>query len=456
MLPKAVLRPPPRGGAHRRLQAAQFTLRRCERWLHGEREELWEPLGGRLFHRRQPRDDAEDDGPSASQRRCCALAAEGELSRACSALVTPPLLRHDAAVVAKLQAKHPSATPARPALVPLGAPAQAAVPDITTEQVLEAIRRWSRGSAAGPTGLRGDHLREAVATAHSDEVLEQLAAVVRLLVRGDAPSELASHLAGATLHASPKGDDDVRPIAVGETLRRLASKCLGATVRQDAATLLCPLQVGVAIPLGAEAVVHTVRQWFGRRSGHVTDVLLKVDFSNAFNTVDRAALLREVRLRLPALAPWAEWCYCNHSRLLFQGNSISSEAGVQQGDPLGPLLFALALQPALQAAQASALEQRPSLFMAYLDDVCLAGDYRIVAATFARLAAAARQAGLQVNIGKCELIACGGADAAVDLRVFPQGMHYTTTGCFTLLHWPWSFLRGPHCQPTGQRGPAAA
>jgi hypothetical protein len=32
--------------------------------------------------------------------------------------------------------------------------------------------------------------------------------------------------------------------------------------------------------------------------------------------VDRAALLRETRLRLPGLSPWAEWCYGHHSRLL--------------------------------------------------------------------------------------------------------------------------------------------
>ena len=139
--------------------------------------------------------------------------------------------------------------------------------------------------------------------------------------------------------------------------------------------------------LGLEAAVHTVQQWAHRTAGHVSNVILKVDFSNAFNTVDRAALLRQVRLHMPGLAPWAEWCYDRHSRLLFEDSCLSSEAGVQQGDPLGPLLFSLALQPALQAATSGLTP--PDLVLAFLDDVCLAGDYRRVASALTRLAAAA-------------------------------------------------------------------
>ena len=96
MLPKAVLRPAPRGGALRRQQAGQFTLRRCGRWLGGEREELLEAHArprGRRPARRAP-EDSEDPVVRAQQSRCCALAGEGELSRACAALAAPPLLNH--------------------------------------------------------------------------------------------------------------------------------------------------------------------------------------------------------------------------------------------------------------------------------------------------------------------------------------------------------------------------
>ncbi|CAE7408225.1 STRN3 [Symbiodinium natans] len=130
-----------------------------------------------------------------------------------------------------------------------------------------------------------------------------------------------------------------------------------------------------------------------RNTGRVDKCFLQVDFRNAFNTVDRAAMLLQVRLHMRGLSPWAECCYDHHSRLLFHHSPLSSEAGVQQYNPLGPLLFALALHPALQAAAAGG----PELAFAFLDDSYLTGGSKQVAAGLARLTAASRQVGLKLN-----------------------------------------------------------
>eukprot|EP00665_Eupelagonemidae_sp_cell47_P002210 gene2211-6737_t len=74
---------------------------------------------------------------------------------------------------------------------------------------------FARGTAPGPSGLRAQHLQDAVESSGGDAVVEQLTAVTNLLARGDAPAELAPHLAGASLIALAKKDGGVRPIAVG-------------------------------------------------------------------------------------------------------------------------------------------------------------------------------------------------------------------------------------------------
>ena len=86
---------------------------------------------------------------------------------------------------------------------------------------------------------------------------------------------------------------------------------------EDARQLLWPVQVGVAVPNGAEIAIHTVRAWSRRHTGSSTKVLLKLDFSNAFNSVSRAVVLEEVRAHFPQLARWATWCYGQPSRLQF-------------------------------------------------------------------------------------------------------------------------------------------
>ena len=113
----------------------------------------------------------------------------------------------------------------------------------------------------------------------------------------------------------------IRPIAVGCTLRRLAAKVASGKVIVEMATLLSPGQLGYGVSKGVGP----------------NKVLLKLDFTNAFNSIRRDKMLEAVQRLAPDIYPFVHSVYYSPSSLFWSDKIIQSSEGVQQGDPLGPL-----------------------------------------------------------------------------------------------------------------------
>ncbi|KAL0227067.1 hypothetical protein P9112_014391 [Eukaryota sp. TZLM1-RC] len=102
---------------------------------------------------------------------------------------------------------------------------------------------------------------------------------------------------------------------------------------------------------------------------------MSLDFSNAFNSLSRCSIHGSLLEYMPELMPYFQSTYSTNPNLHFGNSILSSSSGVKEGDPLGPLLFCLAIHPILLQIQ----EMFPSLKMiAYMDDVVLICDLNIV------------------------------------------------------------------------------
>ena len=158
--------------------------------------------------------------------------------------------------------------------------------------------------------------------------------------------------------------------------------------------LLAPRQLGYGVLGGAEAVVHAARQYIDNMQPQ--DAVMKLDFKNAFNSVRRDKMLEAMQSFAPEIYPFVHSVYSSPSNLLWEDKTIQSSEGVQQGDPLGPLLFCLAIHPRSTQLMAEFCAM-------YLDDVSLGGSPEVILHDL-EVVESFKEIGLVMNNQKSEII----------------------------------------------------
>jgi len=132
--------------------------------------------------------------------------------------------------------------------------------------------------------------------------------------------------------------------------RQLTSKCANAFGIKKLAPYFYPHQLGVGTAGGCEAAVHSARRYI--EAVPRDHVLVKLDFTNAFNGVYVDGMLHSVYNRIPELYAFCKSAYGQSSVLHLETYASLSEEGTRQGDPRGPLLFCNTIHPTLSSLQA--------------------------------------------------------------------------------------------------------
>ncbi|KAL0226313.1 hypothetical protein P9112_013637 [Eukaryota sp. TZLM1-RC] len=285
---------------------------------------------------------------------------------------------------------------------------------ITAIEVLKAIQKLPKGKAAGPSGISFDLLK--IACSSAPEIADDLAHYFQQLIvlKINPPFELlAARLIALVKPGNGIKPDGIRPIAVGESLSRLLASIVFDRVKDKASTFLNPHQFGIKTIDGASVAAIASDTFFNAEENNF---IFNLDFKNAFNSVKREAIFEVIKSDFPERSSFFYHFYGKESDLIFDSFGLKSSSGVKQGDPLGPLLFCLAIHKTLNIIK----QKYPSIkIVAYMDDISLIGSFDLLELVAQEIADSYENIGLHLNASKCLLIGSSAQDLVINDSIVP-------------------------------------
>ena len=189
---------------------------------------------------------------------------------------------------------------------------------INGEKVRQAALRTK--GAGGLSGVDANGFRRILACKSfkqsSTRLCEAIATMTRTLCTQYIDPMTIEPLVANRLIPLDKGEGAVRPIGVGEVLRRICGKCVMSVGKKDVVDASGSLPLCAGQKSGSEAAILAMHNIF---ESDDTDAVLLIDASNAFNALNRAAALHNIRILCPIIAIYAINTYRQPARLFVIG-----------------------------------------------------------------------------------------------------------------------------------------
>ena len=255
-------------------------------------------------------------------------------------------------VIQNLRQKHPNGSPLSDTMTLQGPTKMinhVMFDEINTELIRKFVIR-TKGSH-GPSFLDADFWRiiagSSIYGAQSDDLSHALALMAKqLCCKNLEDPDSIEALMSCRLIPLDKSPG-VRPIGIGEVIRRIIGKSVMSVVKQDVLRSTSYQQLCAGREAGCKVAIHAVRELFEQEE---TQGFIQIDASNAFNSINQKLLLHNINIICSEIVTYIKNCYIRPARLFITGGKeLSSQEGTTQGDPIAMGMHALGLMPLLSA-----------------------------------------------------------------------------------------------------------
>ena len=346
--------------------------RRLELWEKGEVQKLLkeaETLQDRAKKKHGKKKEMDKSKKFASLMKQGKVAKAGRELTAEATVGTLPLNEETRK---QLKDKHPQAKEATPETLFEG---EYDPPDPVIFERITGEKIWKHAlHTHGAAGLDAKGWKSLLSSSKFGIVAKDLgdavAALARKLATEDCPYTEA--ITACCLMALDK-KPGCRPVGIGEVLRRIIGKAILEVTKEDVREAVGNLQVCAGQQAGCEAAIHAMRQIYEEPE---CEAVMLVDATNAFNTLNRKATIHNIRIKCPSFAKYIENTYKEPAQLYVRDRNtnrcetITSEEGTTQGDPVAMAMYAIGLAK----LQSKICHERTEVKqVAYADDLAGAG-----------------------------------------------------------------------------------
>ncbi len=327
----------------------EYLKKRLHLWRAGELDKLVRQCSVIQERMKPPKTDSKHH-----EKVFCRLMLQGKISAALRWVGSQQssLLDVDDDVLNTLKEKHPKSQPAMQGSL-LNGPVTN-VEDVIFEAIDgNLIHRTAKSisGAAGPSGADAELWQRILCSKQfkkkPDILCESIAELAKkLCCHAVNPDHLQSFTAGRLIPLAKK-PSGVRPIGIGEVIRRIVGKAVTSILKPDLVKSTAPIKVCAGLQGGVEAAIHAMRRIY---EDPETEAILLVDAENAFNSLNRNVALHNIQYTCPEFSTYIINTYRKPASLFIANSDeeILSEEGTTQGDTGAMGMYACSLMPLVE------------------------------------------------------------------------------------------------------------
>lgn len=275
---------------------------------------------------------------------------------------------------------------------------------ITAAELLTHLKSMGYFSAPGPDGLSSWFLKKVIPKHQHPELITGILSLLNNALKGSLPDDqkeifLASRLIPILKNAQ---GSDWRPVAVGQSLRRVAAVHAINLTQDGVSKFLGPSQYGIGTSKGDTAAINAVRLFLSIKANDNEDHQAAfLDAIRAFQLGDRGIMDAGWKKAGRAAHPLFQLCYAGASAVISKHGLFFCKTGAQQGCGLGSASYCFITK----AIISDLLKHFPDLIIiAFIDDLAILGKGAQVRDAVAYLKTRGPNFGYHLNPKKCVFV----------------------------------------------------